>query len=248
MPFQLAQPELASGLKAGDTVLFRFRQQGDDNVVTAHSAQRSRRGRQAMIARLIRWSVGNRFLVLLATVFLAGLGRVGAAHHADRCAARPVRRAGDHPHQLPGPGAADRREPGHLSAGDDDAVGARRQDGARLLVLRRQLRLRAVRRRHRPVLGALARARVPEPGAGPPAGGAKTSLGPDATGVGWIFQYALVDRSGRNDLSQLRALAGLVPEVRAEDACPTWPRSPASAAWCARCRWCSTRPSSRPTA
>jgi Cu(I)/Ag(I) efflux system membrane protein CusA/SilA len=36
--------------------------------------------------------------------------------------------------------------------------------------------------------------------------GAKSSLGPDATGVGWIFQYALVDRSGRHDLSQLRAL------------------------------------------
>jgi Cu(I)/Ag(I) efflux system membrane protein CusA/SilA len=35
---------------------------------------------------------------------------------------------------------------------------------------------------------------------------ARTSLGPDATGVGWIFQYALVDRSGRNDLAQLRAL------------------------------------------
>ena len=35
---------------------------------------------------------------------------------------------------------------------------------------------------------------------------AKTALGPDATGVGWIFQYALVDRIGRNDLSQLRAL------------------------------------------
>jgi Cu(I)/Ag(I) efflux system membrane protein CusA/SilA len=35
---------------------------------------------------------------------------------------------------------------------------------------------------------------------------AKPSLGPDATGVGWVFQYALVDRSGRHDLSQLRAL------------------------------------------
>jgi Cu(I)/Ag(I) efflux system membrane protein CusA/SilA len=35
---------------------------------------------------------------------------------------------------------------------------------------------------------------------------AKASLGPDATGVGWIFQYALVDRSGHNDLAQLRAL------------------------------------------
>ncbi|HPU54434.1 MAG TPA: CusA/CzcA family heavy metal efflux RND transporter, partial [Burkholderiaceae bacterium] len=35
---------------------------------------------------------------------------------------------------------------------------------------------------------------------------ARPALGPDATGVGWIFQYALVDRSGRNDLSQLRTL------------------------------------------
>ncbi len=35
---------------------------------------------------------------------------------------------------------------------------------------------------------------------------AKPSLGPDATGVGWIFEYALVDRSGQNDLSELRSL------------------------------------------
>jgi copper/silver efflux system protein len=35
---------------------------------------------------------------------------------------------------------------------------------------------------------------------------AKASLGPDATGVGWIYEYALVDRTGRVDLSQLRAL------------------------------------------
>ncbi len=35
---------------------------------------------------------------------------------------------------------------------------------------------------------------------------AKTSLGPDATGVGWVYEYALIDRSGKMDLSQLRAL------------------------------------------
>ena len=35
---------------------------------------------------------------------------------------------------------------------------------------------------------------------------ARASLGPDATGVGWIYEYALVDRSGRHDLSQLRGL------------------------------------------
>ena len=35
---------------------------------------------------------------------------------------------------------------------------------------------------------------------------AKASLGPDATGVGWVYQYALVDRTGKYDLSQLRSL------------------------------------------
>src|SRR5690606_5049856 len=43
-----------------------------------------------------------------------------------------------------------------------------------------------------------ARGRLPE--------GVDPSLGPDATGLGWIYQYALVDRSGRHDLGELRAL------------------------------------------
>ena len=35
---------------------------------------------------------------------------------------------------------------------------------------------------------------------------ARPALGPDATGVGWIFEYALVDRSGQHDLAELRSL------------------------------------------
>jgi Cu(I)/Ag(I) efflux system membrane protein CusA/SilA len=35
---------------------------------------------------------------------------------------------------------------------------------------------------------------------------ARPAIGPDATGVGWIFEYALVDRSGQHDLAQLRTL------------------------------------------
>ncbi|MFV8593242.1 efflux RND transporter permease subunit [Ralstonia pseudosolanacearum] len=35
---------------------------------------------------------------------------------------------------------------------------------------------------------------------------AKPALGPDATGVGWVYEYALVDKTGNHDLSQLRAL------------------------------------------
>ncbi|MBI2982223.1 MAG: efflux RND transporter permease subunit, partial [Deltaproteobacteria bacterium] len=36
--------------------------------------------------------------------------------------------------------------------------------------------------------------------------GVKTELGPDATGVGWVFQYAIVDESGKMDLAELRSL------------------------------------------
>ncbi|PZQ21897.1 MAG: CusA/CzcA family heavy metal efflux RND transporter [Sphingopyxis macrogoltabida] len=36
--------------------------------------------------------------------------------------------------------------------------------------------------------------------------GARASIGPDATGVGWIYEYALVDKSGRHDLAELRSL------------------------------------------
>jgi Cu(I)/Ag(I) efflux system membrane protein CusA/SilA len=43
-----------------------------------------------------------------------------------------------------------------------------------------------------------ARARLPE--------GVTPTLGPDATGVGWVYQYALVDQSGRLDLQELRSL------------------------------------------
>ncbi|GEO81453.1 efflux RND transporter permease subunit [Pararhodospirillum oryzae] len=36
--------------------------------------------------------------------------------------------------------------------------------------------------------------------------GVNPALGPDATGVGWVYQYALVDRTGNHDLSQLRSI------------------------------------------
>ena len=36
--------------------------------------------------------------------------------------------------------------------------------------------------------------------------GVTPGLGPDATGVGWVYEYALVDRSGKHDLAQLRSL------------------------------------------
>jgi Cu(I)/Ag(I) efflux system membrane protein CusA/SilA len=36
--------------------------------------------------------------------------------------------------------------------------------------------------------------------------GVRTELGPDATGIGWVFQYVLTDTSGKHDLAQLRSI------------------------------------------
>ena len=65
----------------------------------------------------------------------------------------------------------------------------------------------ALRRGHRRLLGALARARVHERASARklPADVAPV-LGPDATGIGWVYEYALVDRTGEHDLAELRTL------------------------------------------
>ena len=83
------------------------------------------------------------------------------AGDAPRRAAGPLRRAGDHLHRLPGAGPAGGRGPGHLSHHDADAGRSLRHRGPRLLVLRLLVRLRDLRGRHRPVLGA-------QPGPGVP--------------------------------------------------------------------------------
>ena len=107
--------------------------------------------------------------------------------------------------EYPGPGAAGGRGPGHLSADDGDADRAEIEGGARLLVLRRLVRLRHLRRRHRSLLGAQPRARISQRGARKrlPAGVTPT-LGPDATGVGWVYQYAVVAKD--MTLAELRSL------------------------------------------
>jgi Cu(I)/Ag(I) efflux system membrane protein CusA/SilA len=159
-----------------------------------------------MIARLIRWSVANRFLVLLATLFVTAWGIVGLR-------ATPIDALPDlsdvqviirtsYPGQAPQivenqvtyplattmmsvPGAKTVRG---FSFFGDSFVYVLFEDGTDLYWARSR------------VLEYLNQVQGRLPAS------AKTALGPDATGVGWIFQYALVDRSGRNDLSQLRAL------------------------------------------
>ena len=76
---------------------------------------------------------------------------------------------------------------------------------------------------------------------------AKTSLGPDATGVGWVFQYALIDRSGRMDVSQLRALQDWFLKYELKTVANV-AEVASVAASCGSTRSCSTPTSCAPTA
>ncbi len=55
-------------------------------------------------------------------------------------------------------------------------------------------------------------------------------LGPDASGIGWGFQYALVDQSGTHGLDELRTFQDFTLRYDRSSRCPAWPRWRASAA------------------
>jgi copper/silver efflux system protein len=159
-----------------------------------------------MIAKLIRWSIANRFLVLLATLMVTAWGvwslsRTPLDAIPDLSDVQVIIRT-TFPGQAPQivenqitypltttmlsvPGAKVVR--GYSMFGDS-FVYILFEDGtdpywARSRVLEYLNQVQS---------------RLPAQ--------AKASLGPDATGVGWVYQYALVDRTGKMDLSQLRAL------------------------------------------
>ncbi len=159
-----------------------------------------------MIAQIIRWSVGNRFLVLLATLFVTAWGiwavRTTPVDALPDLSDVQVIIRTSWPGQAPQiiedqvtyplattmlsvPGARTVR--GYSFFGDS-FVYVLFEDGTDLYWARSR------------VLEYLnqVQGRLPQ--------GARTALGPDATGVGWIYEYALVDRSGRHDLAELRSL------------------------------------------
>jgi Cu(I)/Ag(I) efflux system membrane protein CusA/SilA len=159
-----------------------------------------------MIARLIRWSITNRFLVLLATLMVSAWGvyslmKTPLDALPDLSDVQVIIRT-TYPGQAPRivenqitypltttmlsvPGAKTVR--GYSFFGDS-FVYVLFEDGTDLYWARSRVLeyLNQVQSRLPPT--------------------AKASLGPDATGVGWIYQYALVDRSGTQDAGQLRAL------------------------------------------
>ena len=159
-----------------------------------------------MIAAVIRWSIVNRFLVLLATLLLGAWGvwslqRTPLDALPDLSDVQVIIRT-PYPGQAPRivenqvtypltttmlsvPGAKVVR--GYSFFGDS-FVYVLFDDGTDPYWARSR------------VLEYLNQVQSRLPSA------AKPALGPDATGVGWIYQYALVDRSGKMDAGQLRAL------------------------------------------
>ena len=89
-----------------------------------------------MIAKLIHWSIANRFLVLLLrTVMVTAWGVISLpARRSTRCPICRTCKSSSAPRIRAG--AAHCRKSDHVSADDHDAVGAGREDRARLLVLR----------------------------------------------------------------------------------------------------------------
>jgi len=159
-----------------------------------------------MIATLIRWSITNRFLVLLATAFVAGWGvwamlRTPLDAIPDLSDVQVIIRT-TYPGQAPE--IVENQVTYPLATTMLSVPGAKTVRGYSLfgdsfvyVLFEDRTDLYWARSR---VLEYLSQVQSRLPIA------AKTSLGPDATGVGWVFEYALIDRSGTRDLSQLRAL------------------------------------------
>jgi Cu(I)/Ag(I) efflux system membrane protein CusA/SilA len=165
-----------------------------------------------MIARLIAWSARNLLLVLFGAGFAAAAG-IYARPPAARRHPRPLGYAGDRLHRISRVRRRRCRGPGHLSADDGDADRAEIEGGARLLLLRRLLRLRHLRGRHRHLLGALAACSNISTPRRAPAGRRDADLGPDATGVGWVYQYAVIAKE--LNLADTALAPGLEPALRA---------------------------------
>ena len=181
-----------------------------------------------MIARLIAWSARNLMLVFIATAFAVVAGMWARADAAARRHSRSLGHAGHRLHRVPGPGAAGGRGPGHLSADHVDADRAALEGRARLLVLRRVVRLRHLRGRHRHLLGALARARISQRRRQALAG----RRHPDARARRQRRRLGLPVRGAGQEQVAGRACARC-RTGRSASACPrpkASPRSPASAA------------------
>ena len=159
-----------------------------------------------MIAKLIRWSLCNRFLVLLATAMITAWGlwslsRIPLDAIPDLSDVQVIIRT-----TLPGqaPQIVENQVTYPLTTAMLSVPGAKTVRGFSFfgdsfvyVIFEDGTDLYWARSRVLEYLNQV-QSRLPSQ--------AKASLGPDATGVGWVYEYALTDTSGKMDLSQLRAL------------------------------------------
>ena len=171
---------------------------------------------------------------------LCGVARAARRH------SRSLRRAGDRLHGISRPGAAGGRGSGHLSADHGDAERAEIEGGARLLVLRRLLRLRHLRGRHRPLLGALARARISQFGRPPAARrrDAEPRAGRHRRRLGLSIRRARRAEEPRRTAHASRTGTSATASPRRKAS----PKSPASAASSSNTAWWSIRAGCRRSA
>ncbi|MCL1123348.1 efflux RND transporter permease subunit [Shewanella surugensis] len=159
-----------------------------------------------MLTSIIRWSVNNRFLVLLATFILVGIGLYAVKNTPvdaipDLSDVQVIIKT-DYPGQAPQVvedqvtyplTTAMLSVPGAVTVRGYSFFGA----SYVYVIFNEKTDLYWARSR---VLEYLSQVTSSLPTS------AKSQLGPDATGVGWVYLYALIDKSGKLDLSQLRSL------------------------------------------
>jgi Cu(I)/Ag(I) efflux system membrane protein CusA/SilA len=159
-----------------------------------------------MIAQLIHWSIANRFLVLLATLIATAAGVVAVLKTPldalpDLSDVQVIVRT-TYPGQAPQ--VVEDQVTYPLTTTMLSVPGAKAVRGYSLfgdsyvyILFDDKTDLYWARSRVLEYLNT-ATQRLPE--------GVQPAIGPDATGVGWIYEYALVDKSGRHDLAQLRSI------------------------------------------
>src|SRR5579862_7065439 len=155
-----------------------------------------------MIANLIRWSITNRFLVLLATVMVSAWGfwamlKTPLDAIPDLSDVQVIIRT-----EFPGqaPQVVEDQVTYPLTTTMLSVPGARTVRGYSFfgdsfvyIIFDDKTDLYWARSRVLEYLAQVAGRLPPE---------AKPNLGPDGTGVGWIYEYALVDHNGKYDISQ----------------------------------------------
>ncbi len=159
-----------------------------------------------MIAKLIGWSIQNRFLVVLASLFALAWGVVSVLQTPvdalpDLSDVQVIIRT---PYMGQAPKVIEDQVTYPLATTMMSVPGAKAVRGYSMfgdsfvyILFEDGTDLYWARSRVLEYLNSAA-SRLPA--------GVKPTIGPDATGVGWIYEYALTDRRGRHDLAQLRSL------------------------------------------